>query len=270
MAKEVINKLTDLQETFKKLGKVLIAFSGGVDSTFLLKVALDVLGKDNVLAVIAESPTYPGDEVEWALKLANKLKANYQLIQTDEFADRNFIKNPKERCYYCKGELFSKLNQIAKENNIPHVLDGSNYDDKSDYRPGTQAKCELGVKSPLLDLGFTKDDIRKYSKELDLPTWDKPSYACLASRIPYGTEITPEILKKVGEGEKFLRSLGFKQLRVRHHGNIVRIEVDQESLADVIQDEVRDKIAKKFEELGYTYVTFDIKGYRTGSMNEVL
>src|SRR3989339_315461 len=264
------SKLEQLKASLTYLQKVLIAFSGGVDSTFLLKVARDILGKDNVLAVIAESPTYPSDEVKWAEDLAKKLDVNYKIIQTDEFSNEKFISNPKERCYYCKSEIFSKLKQIAKENNIPHVLDGSNYDDKSDYRPGTQAKCELEVKSPLLDLEFTKKDIRGASKELNLPTWDKPSYACLASRIPYGTQITPEILKRVEEGEKFLLSLGFKQLRVRHHGDIVRIEVDQDSLPDVVQDEVRDEIAKKFEQLGYTYVTFDLKGYRTGSMNETL
>lgn len=243
---------------------VLIAFSGGVDSTFLLKVAKDTLG-DNVLAVIAESPTYPEGEVRWAVELCEMLGVRRKVIQTDEFADENFVANPKERCYFCKKELFSKLLQIAKEHNIPYVLDGSNFDDKSDYRPGTQAKQELGVRSPLMELGFTKADIRKFSKELGLPTWDKPSYACLASRIPYGTKITEDILEKVGQGEKFLRSLGFKQLRVRHHGNICRIEVDQDSIAQAM--DLKDEISKKFEDLGYTYVTLDLKGYRTGSMN---
>jgi len=248
------------------LGKVLIAFSGGVDSTFLLSQAQKGLGQENVLAVIAESPTYPSDEVAWAKKLCEVLRVKYMLIQTDEFSDENFVANPKERCYYCKKELFSKLRKIAAKNKIPHVLDGSNYDDRSDYRPGTRAKNELGVKSPLQELGFTKQNIRDFSKELDLPTWDKPSYACLASRIPYGTRITPDILARVEEGEKYLRSLGFKQLRVRHHGPIVRIELENRNLAT----ELMDEIAKKFEKLGYTYVTLDLKGYRTGSMNETL
>lgn len=248
---------------------VLIAYSGGVDSTFLLKVAKDTLG-GSVLAVIAESLTYPSEEVGCAKELCERLGVRYQVIQTDEFSDENFVSNPKERCYFCKKELFSKLLEIAKENDVPYVLDGSNHDDKSDYRPGNRAKEELGVRSPLMELAFTKQDIRDFSKEMGLPTWDKPSYACLASRIPYGTRITEGILRKVGEGEGFLRSLGFKQLRVRHHGAIVRIEVDKKSIRRIMQDGLMDKISKKFEELGYTYVTLDLKGFRTGSMNEIL
>jgi uncharacterized protein len=258
--------LSKLQQYLCDLKKVLIAFSGGVDSTFLLYTAKEALGPGNVLAVIAESPTYPSDEVAWAKKLCERFGVKYRVIQTDEFSDENFVTNPKERCYYCKKELFSKLLEIAKKSSIPHVLDGSNYDDKSDYRPGTKAKQELGVKSPLMELEFTKQDIRDHSKQFGLPTWDKPSYACLASRIPYGTRITPDILAKVEEGEKYLRSLGFKQLRVRHHDAIVRIELDDRVLAAKLMDE----IAKKFEKLGYTYVTLDLKGYRTGSMNEGL
>lgn len=262
-------KLTALQNILKDLKSVLIAFSGGVDSTFLLKVAKDTLG-DKVLAVIAESPTFPADEVIYAEELCQKYGVDYQIIQTAEFNDEKFLNNTKDRCYYCKSELFSKLIAIAKEKNIPYVLDGSNFDDKSDYRPGGRAKCELGVKSPLMEAGITKQEIREMSKELGVPTWDKPSYACLSSRIPYGTRITKEILNMVGEGEKFLRSLGFKQLRVRHHGNTARIEVDQEAIPEIVQEEIRDQIAKKFEELGYTYVTLDLKGYRTGSLNEIL
>ena len=262
-------KLQQLQNLLKEMKSVLIALSGGVDSTFLLKVAKDTLG-DNVLAVIAQSPTYPGEEVEHARQLCQKFDVKYQVIQTEEFSDQNFVNNPKERCYFCKKELFSKLLEIAKENNIQYVLDGSNYDDKSDYRPGTVAKNELGVRSPLMELGFPKKDIRKYSKELGLPTWDKPSYACLASRIPYGTKISENILKRVGEGEEFLRSLGFKQLRVRHHDNIARIEVEEKDIPRVLDEDLRDEIFNKFKALGYIYVVLDLKGYRTGSMNEVL
>ncbi|NQT30476.1 MAG: ATP-dependent sacrificial sulfur transferase LarE [Candidatus Saganbacteria bacterium] len=259
-------RLSRLKELLSAMKRVLIAYSGGVDSTFLLKIAKDTLG-DNVLAVIAKSPTYPEDEVLAAKLLCEKLGVKYQIIDTDEFSDENFVSNPRERCYFCKKELFSRLLEIAKEDNIPYVLDGSNYDDKSDFRPGTKAKDELGVRSPLMELAFTKQDIRHFSKEMGLPTWDKPSYACLASRIPYGTKIDEETLKKVGEGEKYLKSLGFKQLRVRHHGNIVRIEVDKDSFAKIMQEDLMDKIAKQFEKLGYTYVTLDLKGYRTGSMN---
>jgi uncharacterized protein len=262
-------KLENLKSDLKKMGKVLIAFSGGVDSTFLLKVAKETLA-DEVIAVIAQSPTYPEEEVESAKEICQGLKVKYQIIETDEFSDDNFIKNPKERCYFCKKELFSKLLQIAKENNIQYVLDGSNYDDKSDFRPGTIAKNELGVRSPLMELGFSKQEIRKYSKELGLPTWGKPSYACLASRIPYGTKITEEILKKVGEGEKFLKSLGFKQLRVRHHGSIARIEVEEKDIPRILEVDLRSQIINKFNKLGYIYVTLDLNGYRSGSMNEVL
>lgn len=260
-------KLKELSSLLKGFGRVLIAYSGGVDSTFLLKVARDALG-DNARAVIAESPTFPADEVRFAKETCEKIGAAYRVIQTDEFSDENFVSNPPERCYYCKKELFSRLLNIAGENNIRHVLDGSNHDDRSDLRPGARAKEELGIKSPLMDLGFTKEEIRRHSKEIGLPTWNKPSYACLASRIPYGTRITTEILKRVEEGEAFLRSLGFKQLRVRHHGSIVRIEVDRRSTVEVLDDDVMKMISDRFEDLGYTYVTLDLKGYRTGSMNE--
>ncbi|MFC1571910.1 ATP-dependent sacrificial sulfur transferase LarE [Candidatus Margulisiibacteriota bacterium] len=262
-------KLQQLQNLLKDMKRVLIAYSGGVDSTFLLKVAKDALG-DNVLAVIAESPTFPQEEVEFAKSLCEQFGVKYQIIQTDEYNNEDFVCNSKDRCYYCKSELFGKLWQIAKENGIEYVLDGSNFDDKSDYRPGHKAKQELGVRSPLMELAFTKQDIRSLSKELGIPTWDKPSYACLSSRIPYGTRITKEILAKVGTGERFLRSLGFKQLRVRHHDSIVRIEVDQESIAKITQDGLLDTITKRFEDLGYLYVTLDLKGYRTGSMNKAL
>ena len=263
------SKLKKLQNTLQNLGSVLIAFSGGVDSTFLLKVAKDTL-KDKVFAVIAESPTYPESEVRFALEMCETLGVRRSVIQTDEFSNDNFVNNPKERCYHCKTELFSKLKQIAEQKKIPYVIDGSNYDDKSDYRPGNQAKQELGVRSPLLEAGFRKQDIRDASKAMGLPTWDKPSYACLASRIPYGTKITKEILSKIEAGEQYLHSLGFDQSRVRHHDNIVRIEVDKNSLSQIMNEDLMNKISKKFEQLGYTYVTLDLKGYRTGSMNETL
>lgn len=263
-------KQQKLKQYLSSLNKVLVAFSGGVDSTFLLHSAKQVLGQNNVLAIIAESPTYPKDEIELAQKLCQEFGVSYQIVKTDEFLDRNFVSNPKDRCYFCKKELFSKLLKIARESGIEQVLDGSNFDDQTDYRPGGRAKLELGIKSPLMELGFTKQEIRALSKKGNLPTWDKPSYACLASRIPYGTEITPELLVRIEEGEKFLRELGFRQLRVRHHGAIVRIEIEKEDLGKIMSSGTMDRIAKKFENLGYTYVTLDLKGYRTGSMNETL
>ncbi len=263
-------KYQKLRQLLSSLKKVLVAFSGGVDSTFLLYVSKEVLGRNNVLAVIAESPTYPKDEIELAKKLAQALGVDYQVIKTEEFLDQNFVSNPNDRCFYCKRELFMKLNILAKEKGFDCVVDGSNLDDLADYRPGSQAKQELGVRSPLQEAGLRKEEIRQLSKTLGLSTWDKPAYACLASRIPYGTKITQDLLARIEEGEKFLRSLGFKQLRVRHHASLVRIEVENDDLGKIMSPRIMDEIAKKFEELGYTYVTLDLKGYRTGSMNETL
>jgi uncharacterized protein len=250
------------------MGKVLTAFSGGADSTFLLYTAKQVLGGENVLAVIAESPTYPVEEIEDAIRVADSLGVKCRIIRTEEFSDENFVANSRERCYYCKKELFAKMKVLAGENGIPIVIDGSNFDDLSDHRPGSRAREEFGVRSPLQEAGLTKEEIRQLSKEDGLSTWDKPSMACLASRIPYGTRIDEAILLMVGAGEKFLKSLGFGQLRVRHHDKIARIEVDKESLPKVMEKGIMDSIIKKFEELGYIYVTLDLKGYRPGSMNE--
>jgi uncharacterized protein len=257
-----------LKNKLNSYEKVLIAFSGGVDSTYLLYVAREVLGKNNVLAVIAESATYPIAEVEQAIKIADQLDANCFVIKTEEFDDENFIANSKDRCYYCKKELFAKLKTTAGEKGFSCVLDGSNHDDLSDFRPGSQAKKEFGVRSPLQELGFTKQEIRQLSSEAGLPTHNKPSMACLASRIPYGTRIDEGVLKMIFEGEEYLRSLGFGQLRVRHHASIARIEVDKEAVPKLMEQGVMDQIVKKFEALGYVYVTLDLKGYRTGSMNE--
>jgi uncharacterized protein len=261
------DKLTRLKELLSSFKTILVAFSGGVDSTFLLKIAHDLLG-DKVLAVIATSPTYPQSELEEAKSFCSKSRIKFEIIKTDEFSDEQFLNNPADRCYYCKKELFNKLALLAKEKGLNQVIDGSNHDDLQDFRPGSRASSELGVRSPLKEVGLTKNEIRELSKELGLPTWDKPSAACLASRIPYGTRITPELVMRIDQGEEFLRSLGFKQLRVRHHGPIVRLEVEKEQLGAVVAH--MEEISKKFEELGYTYVTLDLKGYRTGSLNEGL
>lgn len=262
-------KLARLHRILHKMGKALVAFSGGVDSTLLLRVALDVLG-DNVLAVIASSETYPEREVKEARKLGRRLGARVLVIKTREIDNPDFSKNPPQRCYYCKQELFSRLKEIAAERSIPHVLDGSNFDDRADFRPGSRAGKELGIRSPLREAGLTKDDIRLLSKDSGLPTWDKPSLACLASRFPYDTPIERRTLSQVGRAEDYLRQLGFSQVRVRHHGQVARIEVPAGDLARVASEEFRFRIARHFKSLGYTYVSLDLEGYRTGSMNEPL
>ena len=265
-------KFKSLKKSLKKMGKVLIAFSGGVDSSFLLKVALDTLGKENVLAVTADSETYPRAELKEASDLARDLglDGRHRIIKTSEFKIKKFSENPPDRCYYCKLELFSKLKKIAKENKIDYVLDGSNYSDRDDFRPGRKAINKLGVRSPLLESELTKEEIRALSKKLNLPTWNKPAFACLSSRIPYGENITLEKVSRIEKAESFLRSLGFLQLRVRHHNKIARIELDPKEFKRLMNEDLRKKIYGKLKGLGFSYVTLDLLGYRTGSMNEVL
>ncbi len=261
-------KLQHLKFFLARMESVLIAYSGGVDSAFLLKVAKDVLDDDKVLAVTAASLTYPVNEIKEAETIAKKLMVRYLVIKTDELSNQKFTENPADRCYWCKKELFSKLIALAKEHKLNYVLDGSNYDDTKDFRPGMKAARELGVRSPLKEAGLGKDEIRSLSKKLGLPTWNKPSLACLASRFPYGMRITKENLTKVDQAEAFLRRFGITQVRVRHHDQIARIEVFKNEISKLLKEDVRDKIITKFKELGYNYVTVDLEGYRTGSMNE--
>lgn len=258
-----------LKDIIIKRGSAAVAFSGGVDSTFLIKVAHEVLG-DKLIAVTATSSTYPKRELKEAIKYAEDIGVKHIIISSEELEIEGFASNPKNRCYYCKKELFTKIQEVAIANNVEYVFDGSNIDDTGDYRPGMQAAKELKVVSPIKDAFLTKNDIRELSKKLGLSTWNKPSFACLSSRFPYGNQITLPKLKMVDKAEQFLLDMGIKQVRVRHHGDIARIEVSPEEREQFFNINIMDKIGKQFKEIGFTYVTLDMIGYRTGSMNEVL
>ncbi|AGB40317.1 TIGR00268 family protein [Halobacteroides halobius DSM 5150] len=262
-------KYEELQRIIKELGSTAIAFSGGVDSTFLTKVCHDVL-EDKAIAVTAKSSTYPTREFKEAQELAEQIGIKQVVIVSEETDIDEFTDNPPNRCYFCKHELFSRVAEIAKEHEVEYVLDGSTYDDVSDFRPGLKAADELGVASPLKEAKLTKDEIRQLSKRLKLPTWNKPDMACLSSRFPYGEEITKEKLAMVEKAENYLWDLGFRQLRVRHHGDIARIEVAPEERERFFELKRIDAIDEKLKEFGFDYVTMDLAGYRTGSMNEVL
>lgn len=262
-------KLSRLKTALRKLGSVAVAFSGGVDSAFLLKVAHDTLG-DNAVAVTAKSCIFPDREFKEAEAFCRQENITQYICETDELAISGFSENPPNRCYLCKKELLKGIEAIARAHGIRHVIEGSNMDDLGDYRPGMQAAAELGIKSPLREAGLYKQEIRELSENAQLPTWDKPSYACLASRFAYGETITEEKLCMVERAEQLLMDKGLRQMRVRIHGTLARIEVPKEDFGRVMQEGIRDEIAAKFKEYGFSYVTFDLQGYRTGSANEVL
>ena len=270
MSSELEAKTKELKEIFQSMKRVVVAFSGGVDSTLLLKVAYDSLGDENVIAVTALSPLYPERELTGVKKLIQTLGARHRLIQSNELEIAGFSKNPPNRCYYCKKKLFGELLDLAKEESIPFVVEGSTLDDDKDHRPGRMAVQELGIRSPLREAGFTKAQVRELSKALGLPTWDKPSLACLASRFPYREEITEEGLKMVDAAEDYLFGLGFKQVRVRHYGNLARIEILKEEMARLMNGSLREEVVDHLKKIGYRYVTLDLQGFRSGSMNEVL
>ncbi len=263
-------KYTQLQNILKEMGEVIIAFSGGTDSTFLLKVAKNILN-DKVTAVTALSETMPEYEKQDAGNYAKLFGVKHICIKSDELQNPDFVKNPTDKCYICKKIRFGELIKLAAEKGIPWVADGENEDDKLDFRPGSQAARELGVRSPLREAGLTKSDIRTLSKEMQLPTWNKPSCACLASRIPYHQSITAEKLKQVDQAEDFIRDLDLSwQIRVRHEGDTARIEVVNEDIHKFITPDVRSKIVTYFKSIGFKFIAIDLEGYSTGSLNRVM
>jgi uncharacterized protein len=264
------SKLQALKDRLSGLGSVAVAFSGGVDSTLLLKVARDVLG-DNVIAVTASSPVSPGWELEEASRFAEELGVRHIVIESGELGMEEFIRNDKNRCYYCKKVRFKGVLDVAKKYGILHVADGSNYDDLGDFRPGMKAAEELGVISPLMDVKMTKPEIRQLSKIYGLPTWDKPAYACLASRISYGQPIDAHKLRMIEKAEELLlHKLGFRQVRVRYHGDIARIEVGSDERNKFFDTGIMDLVDRELKNIGFTYVALDLSGYRPGSLNESL
>lgn len=265
--KQAHEKFERLEENLKQSNGIAVAFSGGVDSTFLLKSAHEILG-DKVIAVTAKSCLFPERELREAEEFCRKEGIRQIIFEAEVFKIEGFFNNPENRCYICKKELFKKIRKIAEENDISSVAEGSNLDDTGDYRPGLLAVAELEIRSPLREVGLTKAEIRILSKEMGLPTWEKPSFACLASRFVYGENITREKLSMVGRAEQMLLDMGFCQMRVRIHGTMARIEVRQEEFEKLLEN--RSRIVEKFREFGFTYVAMDLMGYRTGSMNETL
>jgi len=263
------DKFSKLKENLQLMKKVIIAYSGGVDSTLLLKSAT-MSGLEDILAVTAVSETLPDGELSFAKEIASALNVKHRVIVTEELKNKNFSSNPPDRCYYCKKELFSKLKEIAEKENFLFILDGTNADDLRDWRPGKRAAAELGIRSPLLEAGFTKQEIREISHSLGLPTWDKPATPCLSSRFPYGQGITVEALQRVTLAENFIKKFGLRELRVRDHSKIARIEVIPENFPILMDKNIRDEIVSYLKSLGYRYVTLDLHGFRSGSLNEIV
>ena len=270
MDQNLEKKYRHLQSILQEAGRVAVAYSSGVDSTFLLQTAVDVLGKDAVIAVTVKSCSFPKRELEESVSWCREQEIRHFIVESEELEIEGFRQNPPDRCYLCKKEIFGKIISLAEKEGITYVAEGSNMDDTGDFRPGLRAIAQLKVKSPLREAGLYKEEIRDLSRMLGLPTAGKPSFACLASRFPYGEEITREKLKMVDQAEQLLMNLGFTQFRVRIHGKLARIEVLPEALDTLFQEDLRQMVTERLQSFGFTWVTVDLKGYRTGSMNESL
>jgi len=264
---ELLVKVQKLNDDLMQMQRVAIAFSGGVDSTLLLKIAADLLG-ENCIALIGTSPSFPLQEQQEAVEIANQIGAGFELIETSEMQDPSYVRNASDRCFHCRIHSMDDLLQRARELGFNYLADGANADDASDYRPGREAAKELGIKSPLLDAGLKKDEVRQLAHRFGLTVWDKPASACLASRIPYGTSITIEAFHQINEAEIALKNLGFTNVRVRHYNDLARIELLPEDFERAIH--IRKEITKSLKGIGYTYITLDLDGFRSGSMNLVL
>ena len=258
-----------LLRALEDLPGLIVAYSGGVDSAYLAWAATQVLGS-RALCITADSPSYPDRHRELALRIARDFGLHHEIIRTDEMARPEYRANPANRCYYCKHELYTHLSAIARDRGIPAIADGSNADDRGDYRPGRQAAREFGVLSPLDDVGLTKDQIRELSRDAGLPTWDEPASACLSSRIPYFSEVTDEKLRMIERAERVLHDLGFRVCRVRHHDTIARLEIARDEMTRALEPEIAESIDRELRAIGYQHVTLDLRGYRLGSLNDAL